>query len=118
MGTKTKRTIQVEYKRIMSQVTALEDCSSDLNALSVKLDNLVDSLGSCWQGDSAALFASKCVALKSKVSSSASEIGQIAEKISAMAEIYREAELQALEQVNMFSGGAGNGGGGGGGAAF
>lgn len=94
---KTKQAIMVEFEAVQTQANRLEQCAEALRQVQSQMENIVQSLNSGWQGDSASCFVAKCTALDEKIGKSAANIQQISKVIQKTAKDYYSAELCALE---------------------
>lgn len=86
------------YNQAMNQANQIETVANDmLNVANKQLQNTVDSIGVCWQGEASQQFISYCVTTQSDIKEQAKKLQDLARRIREVARIIKEAEERAKE---------------------
>lgn len=91
------RHISMTYSKAIQQAKTLSDCASDVEKLEKKLDGIMSTLRSGWEGEAASSYMGKCGELERKLGASSRELQTLSQAIRDAAEAYYEAEMAALE---------------------
>ncbi len=89
--------IEMDFSRANQKAQDLDDIASDLSRLgNTDLENTLQGLSSEWKGDNATKYVQKGGELKSKISTTAANLRNVASTIRAIARNTYNAEMEAL----------------------
>ena len=93
----TRESIQFDFDQARRQADSLDRIAGNLDDLGKnKLDNSMQTLSQNWRGANADAYLTKGGALKQEITSSASELRNIASDIRTIARNIYNAEMEAL----------------------
>jgi len=90
--------LNFNYNQAISQANQIDAVATDmLNAANRELQNTLDSIGACWQGEASRQFITYCTATQTEIKSQAKSLQDLARRIREVARIIKEAEDRARE---------------------
>lgn len=94
----TRESIEFDFRQAKEQAKQLDAIADSLGSLAKdKLSGSMQTLSQNWKGENASAYLSKGSTLQSNISSSSSELHQIASDIRTIAQNIYNAEMAALE---------------------
>lgn len=95
---KSKREIEMNFSRALSQAEELESLSKELNQMATEhIRGAIKMLMCNWQGDNAELFLNKGEAITNEMLETADDLIKVAKNIASTANIVYNAENAALQ---------------------
>ena len=107
--------LNFNYNLAIRQAAQIEEIAREMRTLANgKFANAIATVDASWDGDTSIIFLRHCNETKQQITTKATELDNLAQRIREVARILKDAEDRARREMEVFSGGGGGGGGGGG----
>ena len=98
------------YTKAMNQASQVDTVANDMLSVANKqMQNTLDSIGACWQGEASRQFIGYCATTQADMRAQASKLQDLAKRIREGARIIRDAEEKATALQSQQAGATGGG---------